>query len=249
LASSNSSNVIEIINSPNHNVIVDYGFYQVNYNCDKRGYNYVTYSTVPDTGNNPRVKPFELENALKQHNCNSQKTTSTYRLTNEEKAKNGGVYHRGHGNHSNIWDHSVKLMSLTNRMTNVVPQDGVQNTRGLWRKLEERVECARDKTTVHVWLGNDWGTNRDNDYFVDTHGVETPDYLWRIHVYDSEPNVAYAWYFPNDKIATLRDENKYRVNVEFLKNKTSGNYNLTLPKGIKDAQGNDPYKYTKCSLK
>lgn len=226
-------------------VDLDYGFHQVNYSCTHRGYNYLHYVTVPDTGYFVREEKFELEPALNGTNCPNQKTADTYRQRPGQP-----LYHRGHGNHQNIWDHDRVMMRLTNRMTNVVPQNGVQNTDGLWRELEKRVECARDLTTVEVYLGNEWGNNTSNDYFVKSHGVTTPDYLWRVHTYKSHPGLAFAWLIPNDPQAGPRDDLAYRISLNELRRITADDYPWPIPPQWQDA-GNmvDPYTKRHCSLK
>lgn len=225
-------------------VDIDYGFYQVNYSCEHRGFNYVTYATIPDRGSIPRYEPFFLEPALEQLNCASQKTADTYKQKRGQE-----MYHRGHGNHQNIWDHSERLMALTNRMTNVVPHHGVQNTRGLWRELERREECARDKTTVIVFLGNDWGADPRNDHFVKSHGVTTPDHLWKVHIYAKDPRKAYAWYMPNDGEAKPADAQRYRISLAELRAKTSDDFDWPFPDGLTDGPAQDPYAKLTCSIK
>tara|TARA_Y100000310_G_C20677023_1_gene813688 strand:+ start:2224 stop:3120 length:897 start_codon:yes stop_codon:yes gene_type:complete len=226
-------------------VSLDYGFYNVNYSCSHRGFNYLSYTTVPDQGKIKRYKPFHKEDALSKFpNCPSQKKTSSYR-----KGKNQPQYHRGHGNHQNIWDHDINMMMATNMMTNVVPHNGVQNTAGLWRELEERVECARDRTDVTVYLGNDWGNDGSNDYFKASHGVTTPDRIWRVHVYKSHPNKAFAWLIPNDEVAKRNDDFAYRVSLKELKNALSDDYAWPIPLTWKDASSEkDPYYKKTCSL-
>lgn len=225
-------------------VDIDYGFYQVNYSCEHRGFNYVKYRTVPDGGSIPRYEPFFLEPALQKLGCPSQKTADSYK-----QRPGQDMYHRGHGNHQNIWDHSETLMAMTNRMTNVVPHHGVQNTRGLWRELERREECARDKTTVIVFLGNDWGDDESNDHFVKSHGVTTPDYLWKVHIYAENPRQAYAWYMPNDGEATPRQSQQYRISLSDLRKKTADDFDWPFPEGLSDGEGLDPYAKLTCSIK
>jgi endonuclease G len=230
-------------NGPYKSIDLNYGFYRVNYNCVHRGYNYVYYDSVPDSGKLPRYEPFELEPRLSSSDCPGQKTSGSY------KAPRGAeLYHRGHGTHQNIWDHDVKLMRLTNRMTNVVPHHGVQNTAGLWRALEKRVECARDLTTAHVFLGNAWGNDASNDYFVKSHGVTTPDYLWRVHTYDSHPNQAYVWVMKNNGDARPRNEDAQRVTLEQLKKMTVNDFTWPIPTNWVDGKGRDPYYKARCSL-
>lgn len=234
-----------ILKRNSDSIILDYTAFQVNYSCTHRGYNYLRYVTVPDSGYFSREEKFELEPALDGTDCPNQKTANTYRQTPGQP-----LYHRGHGTHQNIWDHSREIMQFSNRMTNVVPQNGVQNTDGLWRELEKRVECARDLTTVTVYLGNEWGNDSSNDYFVKSHGVTTPDYLWRIHTYKSHPNIAFAWLIPNDPKAGAKDDLAYRISLDELRRLTADDYSWPIPSQWQDAGGMvDPYTKRRCSLK
>lgn len=223
-------------------VDLDYGFYKVNYSCEHRGYNYLKYTTVKDSGKIKRYEPFHKEPELEKLNCPSQKTTNSYKKQYGQKQ-----YHRGHGTHQNIWDHNLNYMKATNLMVNVVPHNGVQNASGLWRNLEKRVECARDVTEVTVYLGNDWGNDTSNDLFVKTHGVTTPDFLWRVHTYKSHPNQAFAWYIPNDEIAKSSDSKAYRVTLNELRDKTADDFDWPIPASWNDAKTIDPYTKTRCS--
>lgn len=225
-------------------LIIDYGAYVVHYNCKRRGYDYSTFKAIADHGNLPRYEPFHKEPLLDDYDCPSQKKTSSYK-----KTPGNPQYHRGHGVNSNPFDHSEYYMSLTNRMTNIVPHNGVQNASGLWRGLETRVECARDVAPVRVYLGNIWGDDTSNDLFVETHGVATPDYLWRIHVYEKYPNDAFAWVIKNDETTKKKDENSARVSLSKLKSLLADEYEISLPANLQTATSRDPYTNAKCSLK
>ena len=225
---------------------IDYGFFTVNYSCLNRGFNYINYTTVKDQGDISRYEPFHKESALNSvDNCDNQITTSSYK-----KKYGQPQYHRGHGVHQNIWDHDEKMMFMTNAMTNIVPHNGIQNVSGLWRRLEERIECARDKTEVEVYLGNNWGNDASNDHFVRSHGVKTPDRLWRVHVYKSHPNTAFAWLIPNDEVAKRETEENYRVSLSELKKQLSDEYSWPIPsKWVSAGKKLNPYKNIRCSFK
>lgn len=225
-------------------VNLDYGEFMINYSCKHRGFNYSTYTTVPDKGSLPRYKPFHQEKRLLSKGCSPQYKTSSYK-----KVGNAPQYHRGHGVHSNIWDHDKAIMKKTNMFTNIVPHHGVQNASGLWRHLEKRVECARDVTDVTVYLGNDWGNDASNDHFKRTHGVTTPDYLWRVHMYADRPNQAYAWLIRNNGDAKPKHEGSHRVSLKELKRVLRDDYEFPIPKGWVDARGKDHHSRTTCSLK
>ncbi|MEG3765067.1 DNA/RNA non-specific endonuclease [Alteromonas sp. 14N.309.X.WAT.G.H12] len=225
-------------------LVIDYHRFTVYYDCNRRGFDYSTFVAHEDVGDLPRYEPFNKEPLLENYDCPSQKTTSSYK-----KTPGHPQYHRGHGITSNHNDDSEYYMSLTNRMTNVVPHNGVQNTRGLWRHLEKRVECARDVAPVTVYLGNYWGNDTSNDLFIRTHGVPTPDYIWRIHVYDKYPNQAFVWLIKNDESTLPADEDSARVDLEKLKTLLSSEYDISLPDEWVTSNNKDPYRNLTCSLK
>lgn len=224
-------------------VDLDYGFMQVNYSCIHRGYNFGHYITYPDKGFEDRYESFHQEDALLGMDCPQQKTTQTYK-----SPKGRPLYHRGHGVASNFWDDSVEKMAISNRMTNVVPQHGEQNTRGLWRGLEMRVECSRDLIDTEVWVGNIWGADASNDYFVRSHGVTTPDGLWVAIRYGTESQDVFVWAFPNDGEASVKKEMNYRISLDKLQDLLD----YPLPQSLVRLRASfehDPYKKISCSQK
>lgn len=241
----------EVVNTnyENKSIDIDYGDFQINYSCFHAGYNYAKYNTVPDRGSESRYSPFHLDKSTLKSWCPSQISTKSY-----YRKKGETQYDRGHGVHQNIWDHSRETMKKTNMMTNIVPQNRKQNRYGLWRKLETRVECARDlkdsagmSTSTSVFLGNIWGDDKSNDHFRRSHLVTTPDFLWRVHVYPTDPNKAYAWIIPNDANAKLSNEHQYRATMHEIAERAE--YPIQFPKGWSDATDTDPHVEIKCSWK
>jgi endonuclease G len=224
-----------------NSIDLDYGAFKVNYSCVHRGYNFVSYTSVPDGGSLDRYQPFHIDASLPS-GCPSKNATRSYKTP-----KGAEKYDRGHGVHQNIFDHDAGIMRKTNFMTNIVPQQATLNRRGLSRELEKRIECARDNVEVKVWLGNVWGNDVSNDKFVDTHGVTTPDYLWRIHVYADEPNRAYAWLMPNDSSPTKDMESKFRSTASAIKAKAE--FEISGLPIFQETMTPDPHRFDKCSYK
>lgn len=182
---------------------LEYDNWKIIYNCTKRGYEWFHYETVPDSGEESRVGPFHDESRLPVE-CR-QLTTHSYRLPKDSPIK----YHRGHGVHQNIWDHDRNVMKESNSMANIVPQASKLNAYGVWRQTEELTECWRDKGKVTVWGGVIWGRDASNDHFMGSHGVATPDYLWKlILLEDGRVN---AWLMPNDNTPTADKVDDYLV--------------------------------------
>jgi endonuclease G len=229
--------------SQDKTVDINYGAFQINYSCMHRGFNYVTYKTVPDTGVNKNYTEFNHETRLLKSACMPQVRATPYK-------NDGSVeeYRRGHGVHQNIFDHDFEMMKSVNKMTNVVPHNSVQSETGLWHHLEKRIECARDIVDVQVWSGNDWGDDASNDYFKKSHGVTTPDKIWRVHVYKDTPGQAYAWLIPNNEVATMETESQYRVSLLSLKFELNDDYEFPVPDSLTDGWKQDPYKNITCSL-
>jgi endonuclease G len=221
-------------------IYLDYGFFNVLYNCDKKGYEYFYYTAVKDSGELKRYSPFHIDKTLPE-GC-SQKSTSTYKHNTSHPYK----YDRGHGNHQNVWDHDKDMMRVTNYMTNIVPQESAQNRYGLWRHTEKLTECNRDKADVFVVGGNIWGDNTENDLFVATHGVTTPDKLFKILFIDEE---VYAWIIPNDDKAKESNQLDYAVSISDIEKESGLNFDFieNKYKGRVNSNYVDTPKY--CSLK
>lgn len=181
---------------------LQYSQWTIYYNCEKRGFEYFYYKTVPDNGDKKRYKTFGQEKRLPEK-CR-QFSTKPYKSPGKTMR-----YDRGHGVHQNLWDHSEDLMAQSNSMANIVPQEANLNRRGVWRYTEELTECWRDYGTVEVWGGVLWGNDVSNDYFIKSHGVVTPDFLWKIIKFpDGEIN---AWIMPNDNTPQKMKVDSYLV--------------------------------------
>ena len=97
-------------------------------------------------------------------------------------------------------DNDRESIAASDVMTNIVPQAGVLNrTGGAWRKTEDLIECWREDGSHEVWIGVLWGSNEANDYFLESHGITTPDEFVKL-VYSEEERKAIAWQLPNRPI-------------------------------------------------
>lgn len=169
---------------------LDHGFYQINYDCASKSANYIVHITARDGGQNERVKPFTQDPKLPEQ-CRPHTTWSFKTLKGMPK------YDRGHLLDQNIVDDAVTKMKQTNYFSNIVPMAASLNRRGLWRHTEKLTECLRDKPEAPVLIisGVIRGNDVSNDFFVATHGMPTPDHLFKI-VRTSQRLI--AWVMPND---------------------------------------------------
>jgi hypothetical protein len=100
---------------------------------------------------------------------------------------------------------------------------------------EEIVECYRDIDELLVLGGVIWGNNPADDYFVQSHGVKTPDAFWKVVVRGD--GRAIARIVPNTKDAVEAKLDSYLVTVEAIEKRTgemlpiTGYARTTKPKG------------------
>ena len=79
-----------------------------------------------------------------------------------------------------------------------MPQTAILNQQAYLR-AEEIHECWRDIVNLKSVVGIVMGNNPNNNYFVNSHGVQTPDYYWRIikreHDINKDGDTIIAWLF------------------------------------------------------
>ena len=86
--------------------------------------------------------------------------------------------------------------------------------RGAWYPTEKIIECYRDIDELLVLGGVIWGNNPDDDYFLASHGVATPDAFWKLIVRGKDRVI--AWVIPNSQEATQARLDAYLVSVQEL---------------------------------
>lgn len=89
--------------------------------------------------------------------------------------------------------------------------------RGAWLLTEEIVECYRDIDELLVLGGVIWGDDARDDYFVETHGVRTPDAFWKVILREDR---VIAWIIENTADATRSRLDSYLVTVEEVEERT-----------------------------
>lgn len=187
---------------------VNYEGFTVWLDCEKHGAIKFQYNAQHDTGNEARAKNFKLDPNVPTE-C-QQTSTKGY----------GQGYDRGHQVPANHLDYSPEAIKQSNYITNILPQTAQMN-RGAWLLTEEIIECYRDINELLVIGGVIWGNNSDNDYFVHSHGVKTPDAFWKVVIGGSgQDERAIAWIVPNSTDATKKNLDLYLVSLDELEHVT-----------------------------
>lgn len=187
---------------------LDYSGFTVWLDCSKRGAIKFQYVAQRDTGSFKRYEKFSLDPKVPKE-C-QQYSAKAY----------GMKYDRGHQVPANHMDNSEASIRQTNYMTNILPQAANMN-RGAWYRTEKITECYRDIAELLVIGGVIWGNNSSDDYFIQSHGVKTPDAFWKVIVrgVGSDERVI-AWIVPNSQEATGKRLDQYLVSVDELEKVT-----------------------------
>lgn len=154
--------------SHNGNILkLDYEGFTVWLDCAQRGAVKFRYNAQHDNGSAKRYDKFFLD-----PNAPAECQQTSAKAYDHD-------YDRGHLVPANHLDASASAIKATNTMTNILPQAKNMN-RGAWLLTEEIVECYRDIDELLVIGGVIWGNNPDDDYFVKSHGIRTPDAFWKV---------------------------------------------------------------------
>ena len=158
------------------------------YDCEKRTALRYEYRLGRDTGNVKRPKGIELDAGLPA-GCAGQFSAKGY------SAVPG--WDRGHRVPSNQMDHNELAIRQTHYMSNIVSQAARFN-QGIWVQTEEVSECYRDLAPIQVHGGVVYG-NTENDFFLESHGIRTPEAFWKtVLTTDTDGKTqAISWYIPN----------------------------------------------------
>ncbi|WP_305910530.1 DNA/RNA non-specific endonuclease (plasmid) [Methylomarinum sp. Ch1-1] len=179
---------------------LNYEGFTVWVDCKERAAVKYRFNVQHDNGNIPRSKKFSSDPNVSKL-C-QQKSTGTYK-------KKGERWDRGHMVNANSQDNNRVSIMQTNYMTNILPQTAELN-RGAFYQTELIAECYRDIDELLVLGGVIWGDDKSNDYFVQSHGVRTPDYFWKVIVRQDR---VIAWVLPNNHQAKKSRLDKYLVSV------------------------------------
>ena len=188
-------------------ITLDRDGFVLRYDCTLHSALRFEYALQRDTGNLPRPSAYNAEPALPSL-CGGQSSTASY-------ASVRAGYDRGHLVPSNAMDDNAQFLQSANFMSNIVPQVASLN-QGLWEATDSVAECYRDIAPLRVYGGVVFN-NASNDYFLNSHGLPTPDYIWKVIV-TTDPATgaarAIAWYLPNQ--ASLGSVDNYLVSINEL---------------------------------
>lgn len=187
---------------------LDYQGFTIWLDCQQRAPVKFRYNAQHDAGNEARAKDFRLDPDVPKE-C-QQTSAAAY----------GHGYDRGHQVPANHLDASSVAIKQSNYMTNILPQTAHMN-RGAWLQTEEIIECYRDIDELLVMGGVIMGNNPADDYFVQSHGVKTPDAYWKVVIRGTgQDERVIAWVVPNSKDATRKHLDSYLVSVNELEKMT-----------------------------
>jgi endonuclease G len=187
---------------------LNYPGFTVWLDCTQRGAVKFQYVAQRDNGNSKHYDKFFIDQNAPEA-C-QQFSDKPY----------GHDYDRGHQVPANHLDASEAAIKSTNTMTNILPQTKNMN-RGAWLQTEEIVECYRDIDELLVIGGVIWGNNPADDYFVQSHGVKTPDAFWKVIIRGiGQDERAIAWIVPNTQDATRKHLDQYLVSVDEIERVT-----------------------------
>jgi len=194
-----------VVTPPNPIKEITYNGFIIWLDTNKRGAIKFQYSLSKDNGNLPREKNFYLDPNI----------PLSYQQSSAEPYDH--QFDRGHLVPINHLDNDADAMRDSNSMINILPQ-AVNMNRGAWLKTEEISECYRDIINLQIIGGVIWGDNTANDYFVDSHGITTPDAFWKVIIKNS--GQAIAWIIPNNSTAIKSKLDKYLVSIKTIESKT-----------------------------
>ncbi len=178
--------------APRPILILDYPGFHIWHDCSLGGPLAAQYEIGFDTGTLKRDGPFFLDPGLPDH-CSQQTSNDTY-----DAPPWAWDYDRGHLVPANHLDDRQDAVSASNVMTNITPQELRFNRFGAWRETEKRIECWRDLHDLSIWIGVLWVENANNDYFMSSHGIPTPDAFVKL-VINKDTGAAIAWYLVNTR--------------------------------------------------
>lgn len=146
------------------------------------------------------------------------------------------AYDRGHMIPANHFDGDAAKIYMTNAISNIIPQIGSMN-RGAWLKTEAMTECYRNIQPLYVVGGAvfydaansdnaplppNWNNVDRTDWMLDSHGIATGAYNWKLVVFNPVPGdsttpiTSRAFWIENSKESTASNVDSYVVTINEL---------------------------------
>lgn len=172
--------------------------------CDLRGHVMYKYTLDKDLYDLDRFNKFTLAQDVPAE-C-QQLSTDTYKVDDDS------TFDRGHGVPFNHMEHTIKAAKQTNFMVNVWPQHRDLN-RGAMLRTERIADCYRDLGSVTVYGGIIKGATPANTDYIESHGIVTPGYFWKVLIRKKK---AIAWILPNAPGISKSKLDDYIVSVKNL---------------------------------
>ncbi|ETV63549.1 hypothetical protein H257_19525, partial [Aphanomyces astaci] len=176
--------------SASTNFYVHHDGYSLSYNCERRTADRWNYTLAKDKKAASRPSSFYTDPMVSKE-CNQFKTKS-YASTHRG-------FDRGHLVASSMMTDSPEQRRGSHYMTNIAPQVSSFN-QGIWENTEDIEACYRNLQRIYTWGGILY-TDDSNDYFLDSHGIRTPDFWWKVVLTkdDSGADKIISWFFPNQE--------------------------------------------------
>jgi endonuclease G, mitochondrial len=178
-----------------------YDNFELEYDCEAKAAIRWTHTLSPEVdGKAKRPSGFYIDPDYPR-SC-QQFTTKSY----------GNGYDRGHLVTSSHMDMSDLDRRQSHFMTNCLPQVSSFN-QGIWQGPELLTSCIRLTRPITVYGGVIFD-DPTNDIFLESHGVKTPDYWWKVLVTknDQGQEEVIAWLFPNK--SDLQSLDAYLISVK-----------------------------------
>ena len=191
-----------------------YPGFDLHIDCDTRLAKLGRFELTKDTGNAKRPSSYSLDRNIPE-SCR-QTSSRTYQSALKSQGITDVSIDVGHLVGANQMDSSVAAIKASMYMGNMVPQFSAFNrAKGAWYQTELLTECLREKTPLVVFVGTILGNDTGNDYFLESHGVKTPDYMFKI-VYRSDLNRVQAFVSPNSPDTNATNLADYLVTAQGL---------------------------------
>ena len=169
-----------------------------------------------DFGNEPRPRRYHYDPDIPK--IYQQKSLKSY----------GNGYDLGHLVRSGDMSLDSTTRHQANYITNILPQVSSFN-RGIWYKTETIASAMARLQLVNIYGGVIFN-DTSNDYFLESHGIRTPDLWYKILITNNFTNII-SWLIPNKE--NLNGLEYYLLSVREIE-KEIGEKLDYVPEDLKD---------------